>query len=508
MNKRLQKMLVVALALAAVTACDSRPDLSERYMLEKQLWKAQMIERKMNISLWHPSHDQARRALVEFRTVLELDPLKKHDTSDWDPLVVADIKRVLMVSRVAVASLYFLIGQYDQASDFYRATLKQHSLPADKKIDVEIDLARSLYVAGEVDTLQYELARMIRDISDSDEFWDSKFQVRESFLSIPAIVARIYKDLGDEERFIKAAAQAEVFYLRVLQTWDNPETEEWANYALLNLKVMGEDWYTALELIEGMLASQPKVETQAELELLRAEILYFALERKREGRAAFSAAAEKYDTISYGHAARLNLARAYLNDGDLEAGLQLLNEIESADDTPSEIRSRAMLSKAVVLQSLGLVDQAIPVLRRLMISYPHTSAAIEAPLVITEYFLERGDSTLARRNLDKAKDYYLSLIARSSNFTGNKYLVQDFLIENYLLTGQVEEIAGILEENSRNWDDQVSAGGLLRSGVVYLELMDDRENAIRVFKKCIELFPGTRFAKIAQEQLSALGVEG
>jgi hypothetical protein len=133
--------------------------------------------------------------------------------------------------------------------------------------------------------------------------------------------------------------------------------------------------------------------------------------------------------------------------------------------------------------------------------YPNTTPALEAPLVITRHYIASNNRQLAERSLERATEFYVSLLTRQSKYRGDRLLVQDFLIENYLTMGRAEEVAGILENRSLDWDEVSMVGGMFKSALLYSAILDDYESASRVLKKSIELFPETRYAKIAERQL-------
>jgi hypothetical protein len=136
--------------------------------------------------------------------------------------------------------------------------------------------------------------------------------------------------------------------------------------------------------------------------------------------------------------------------------------------------------------------------------YPHTDAAVEAPLVVTAHYVADQEDALAARSLERATEFYLSLISKQSNYTGNRLLLEDVMIRNYLLMGRAADAAVLLEEESVEWDEASTAAALLKAAEIYILVLDDREGAVRTLKKCIELFPETRYAKLAQARLNSL----
>jgi TolA-binding protein len=163
-----------------------------------------------------------------------------------------------------------------------------------------------------------------------------------------------------------------------------------------------------------------------------------------------------------------------------------------------------MLTLALHLEQTSRWDEALPLIRRVIQLYPHTDAAVEAPLIVTAHYVAEGDEALATRSLQRATDFYLSLISRQSNYSGNRLFLEDVLISNFLMMGRAEDVANLLEEESVEWDEASTAAALLKAADIYVEIIDDRPGAIRTLKKCIELFPETRYAKLAQARLASL----
>jgi tetratricopeptide (TPR) repeat protein len=262
-----------------------------------------------------------------------------------------------------------------------------------------------------------------------------------------------------------------------------------------------EDWPAAVAAIDRVTAD-PSREDRPGLLLLRAEILAFQMGRTSEGRRIFDdvAAGDSYAAP----AARLDVAILQLQSGDKDEGMALLRALETDRATPADIASRAMLVRARQFENDDTWDEALPILRRILRLYPFTSAAIEAPLVATRHYIEAGDREMARRSLERAREYYLSLMDRSSKFGGDRFAVADMLVENYLVAGEAQEAAELLQTSSSRWDDASTAGGMYRSALIYSDVLDDPVSARHILEKCIELFPDTRYAKIAQRQLRAL----
>jgi tetratricopeptide (TPR) repeat protein len=502
-NGRRTAMLLAGLLLAT-SGCRTREDVNARYALERLSWRAQVQERKINIAFIKASQRDLALAIERLNEVVAYDPLSRYDTSDWDPSVVRDIRRIRLVSRVALANLYFLSEQYREAEDFYSQMIGDAVLDFQKEMDVRLNLVRTVYLRGESDLLEEQCAAIFEEIKNSEDFWSGKYQLKDVYLGIPLVLSRMYAEREDSDKHREFSREAEQFYTRVARTWPGELVAAKAIYSRVMIRLQHERWEDALSDIETLMGDDVFESRWGELLLLKGEILAYAMDRVGEGRAVFTQLLEERPRTPAAFAAQYNLASITLDSGGERDGLEMLRELEAGKEVPAEIAARAMLARARYLERKARWDEALPLFRRLTKLYPSTESAVEAPLAVTRHYLATGEKTLARRNLERATEYYASLLERQSKYRGNRMLVSDFLIENYLAAGQAKEIAELLERKSGDWDESSWAGAILKSAVIYSAVLDDKENAERVLEKSIELFPETRYAKIAQQQLDSL----
>ena len=495
--------LVLTGALLAA-GCHSHEDVHARYSLERLSWRAQVQERKINIAFIKASQRDLALAIELLNDVVAYDPLSEYDTGAWDPKVVDDIRRIRLTSRIALANLYFLSEQYQQAGNFYARTLKDATIDFKRELDVRLNLVRTVYLTGETDLLEEQCAAIFDEIDQSDDFWAGKFALQDVFLGIPLVLTRLYADREETDRYREFCATAERFYTRVASTWPNDEIAAKAVYSRVMLFMQQEKWDSALSDIELLMGNAHFEGQRGQLLLLKGEILAYAKEDIPAGVAVFNKILNRYSGTPAGYAAQFDLASIKLQAGNERDGFEMLRELESGRNVPSEVAAKAMLTRALYLEKNHRWDEALPLFRRLVRLFPNSESAVGAPLVVTRHYLDTGELQLAKRNLDRATDYYASLLERQSKYQGDRLLVEDFLIENYLAMDRGKEVAELLVERSRNWDEISSAGAFLKSAVIYSAVLEDDENAARVLKKSIQLFPQTRYAKIAQQQLDQI----
>jgi outer membrane protein assembly factor BamD (BamD/ComL family) len=486
------------------TGCGTHDDIAARYSLERKLWRAQVHERKINIAFLRASQQGLYHAILAFNDLLSYDPLTEPGASGWDRNVVLDIRRIQIASKIALANLYFLSEQYHSAGEFYKRTLDDPTMGFSTRLDMRLNLARSLFMAGETDSLRAHCAGLFGQVVDSDEFWSGDVPLKDIFMQVPIFLVRYYREKGDDENYRRFGDLAEQFYERITTTWPGSPIAARASSAMVNLYLVEEEWRRAIREIDRVTRQNPDYEGLETMILLKGEILAFALDRKSEGTAVFEDIVREYPGTMVADVAQYDLAVLALRGEDTSAGERMLKDLETKDTADPEIKAKAMLTRARHLESTGRWDLALPILRRMLQLHPYTSSAVEAPLLATQHYVARDEPELAETSLERATEFYLSLISRRSNYGGNRLLIEDFLIENYLVAGRAADVATLLEEESEEWDEASTAGGLFRAALIYTEILDDPEQAVRTLKKCIELFPETRYAKVARAQLDAL----
>ncbi len=494
-------LLLVGMSLAA---CGTREDVSARYRLEKLLWKAQLHEREINIAFLQASQRGLILATDAFNQVLAVDPLTQPQADQWDPAVVADIRRIQMVSKIALANLYFLGEQYYDAGEYFNSSLRWSDLSFANKLDIRLNLARTMYLAGETDSLQNHCAILFEQISSSDLFWSGGVQLKEVFLQVPVFLVRYYRDRGEEERSRELGDLASTFYQRVSYAWPDSSIAMNARSAWIKLHLVLEDWPAALQAIDQLVAKSRATGGYENLLLLKGEIMAYGMDDNLGGMAVFDDIHRTFPGSAAAHMASYNLAVLGLKRGQFAEAERTLAELENTAVSDPEIGARSMLTLALHLEQTRRWDEALPLLRRVIRLYPHTEAAVEAPLIVTAHYVAAGNEELAVRSLERATSFYLSLISKQSNYGGNRLLLEDILIRNFLILDRAADAASLLEEKSIEWDEASTAAALLKAAAIYMEIMDDRAGAIRTLKKCIELFPETRYAKLARARLESL----
>ncbi len=498
---RRARLAVIAALVPVVSSCTGHDGVVARYRLEQKLWHAQFYQRRINISLVRASQNDTRLAIAGFDAVLADEPLAQPGAADFPPEVVSDIQQIHLSARVALASIYFLSERYADAGKMYQRTLEAAQPGLRDALEARLGAARSLYLAGENTEVMRQCAEMFRQISTSEEFWSGRFVPDGVFVDIPVVLARMYREAGDEVAYAEYRGLAGEFYARVAATWPGSAIAWQATLGAIQLRLVDEDWRGAAARIESILAAPDPRGDVAGLRLLLGEIYAFALGETARADSILTDVERRAAGTAVAYAARYDLGALLLQTGDEEGAMAAFRALEQDEATPGDVAARAMFARATTLDRRGAWDEALQLLRRMQQIYPHAPPSIEAPIVITRHYVAMGEHALAERTLERAREYYLSLIDRNSPYPGDRIGVQDALAESYASAGRAAEGAALLGSGPSSWDDASTAAGLLKSADVYATVLGDSARARDMLKKCIERFPGTRYSRLAARRL-------
>jgi tetratricopeptide (TPR) repeat protein len=419
---------------------------------------------------------------------------------------VEDIRAIQAVSGIALANLYFLSERYTDAGSLYRSTLEQGDLSLDRSLEARLGVARASYLVGETDAVMEECAAIFRELADNPAFQSGRQDIDPVFMNVPVALVRMYHESGDSLRAHEFAGLALGFYDRTAAGAGRPETALDARLGALQVCLAVEDWSGAVGRLEGILGDGTlEPDARPGLELLLAEILAFPMRQTGRATEILDRVVATAGGSGFDVAAAYDLAAIQAQQGNTVAAADLFRAIEQDKSAPAALASRAMFARARLLQEGGDWDEAYGLYRRVEQLYPHTTPALEAPLVMTRHFVATGETALALRTLERARDNYLSLLDRGSPFVGDRLVVQAALAESFLAAGEAAGVAELLGTGSLQWDDVSNAAGMLRSAEVYVTALGDTAQAALMLKKCVERFPETRYSRVAQRRLDELG---
>ncbi len=508
MNLMRHTALLLLASAAAVVGCRANEEIGIRYGLEKKLWKAEAIERRLDITVAGSSEREIEAAMQAYREIALYDVLRWFDGGAWNSSAVRDIRMLVAQANIAQASLAFLADRYVQPGIYFRSTIDDPIMYIDDNFRSKERLARLLYSGNSCERLDMESERFFRQLAGSDDFWSGSFVLKDALLSIPLVLLQMCDARNDPGRYAEYDDMAETFYTRIIRVWPDSIAAEQARLHMVFLLTIRADWSDALEAIDDMLDHQYGRNIAPRLMILKAYALAKGLNDPEAAVDVLVQVARLYPESEGAYAADLARGFIYMQAGDAERGLQLFLDIEKNERASEDVRSKAMLLRAVQLERQDTWNESMLILKRLMRFYPATPAALEAPLVVTRHYVSAGDTAHAATNLGRARAFYESLIERRNTLFERGYIVEDYLIENYILADRTEEIVRILSEESDSWGWSRSASALLKGARLCANVLHDTERSSELLKLCMRRFPETRYSRAAERDLAMIDSDG
>lgn len=493
------------LALVLICGCSSHEDVRVRYELERMLWRAQFHQRRVNIAFMGASGRDTRQAIEAYRRVVAADPFASGPREGWDPAVTDDIRAVLVSARVALANLYFATERYTDAGTLYAETLELGAMNFKDALEARMGAARASYMEGDQARVIAQCAKIFREVRESPAFWSGESAIDEVFLNIPVALVRLHDAAGESAAADSAATEALEFYRRVSGTWPGGRLDWQARLAVAQVHMLRGDWRLAAAGLDAIVSDPAQQAGEAGgLELVLGEIQAFRLAEVEAAKVRFESVRSRYAGTVAGHAAAYDLAALRLTLSDPEGAAQAFRDLERAAGVPEPVAARAMLARARILEDGGRWDDAFALLRRLEQQYPFTTAAIEAPLIVTRHYVSTGNTAMVGVAVAHANEFYNSLLDRRSAFPGSRVMVQSALAESFVASGRAGDAARVLGSGAESWDEMTTAAGMLKAAEIYHTVLGDSVQARRTLEQVIDRFPDTRYARAARQRMAAI----
>lgn len=493
--------LAVLAAGLVLIGCSPNRDAETRYKLEKQLWTAQRLEKKISSKYPYDTQMDWAVATAAYETVLAGVP-DMSESDVWRPVVVKDIEGVALMAKLGLIRLCFQESRSNAAVSYFKAEIFDPRTISLGAPEIRLERASSLYSSIDVDTLACR--SLLFDVIDSGALATNYVNPGDTLLGFPIYFAEVVRDKGDNERYAATIEAGERFYGQIIDSWADSLSGRQALYYRAQFRLLDGRLDAAEADVNRLLEEGHRGVELSDLLFLKGYILG-AEGRLDEARHVYGDLPESRRVpVSVGYLGRLNVAEIDIADGEYERAFAALEAIEHDDDAPQELVARAALVRALALERQGQWKQSLELLTWTCRLYPYTLSAMYVPLIAVRHDVAAGNMREGKKNLELATQYYLNIIAKDSAFLPFRHIAKDFLVECYLLMGRVEEVAALLETQGQKWGGENGSVALFKSGLIYMNLLGDREKAAKTFKKSVELFPQTRYSRVTQSQLDRM----
>jgi tetratricopeptide (TPR) repeat protein len=500
------RSLCVLLVLAAWSCggCASEEGIDARYAMERTAWEARMAETAIWRNPFAVGEPNLDAAIAAYEIVLAENPLNSPESRGWSEDVRMDIRELRLASTASLARLYFIRLQ-DNASVAYLAP-EAHGGPRSlsRRPDLGLSLVASIYGGVGRDASEERCSSLLQDIARDHLIWVGALDIGDTLLSMPGYLARVERGRNRDGSAGAQLDAADRFLKLIVETYPESYTGLRARMARAELYAVFGRFEDALSEIDAVLARRNLGVARDEALLRRGEILAHGLQRYSEAESVLTLVRSGGAGGPAARAADIELAFVRIKTAREQEGMRILRAVELAEDARAEIRATAMLLRADCLLERGDWAESQHILWRSCRLFPFTRASMIAPLVVLRRELATKGPQKAAEVRAKVEEFYVSIIERSSDSWRHRNLVQDHLIESYLILGDPLGAARMLERRAPSWAAETGSVGMLKSAMIYLNLLGDQENGVRMLKKCLDAFPRTRYSRVVRGQLETV----
>jgi tetratricopeptide (TPR) repeat protein len=488
--------------LATLCGCAGEKGTQALYAYEKVVWQARMAERRIWFDAFARRGEDVLTAIHFYEAALADNPLDEPAARTWTPRIRREIEKLRLSAKVALAKLYFIRLQEDACVTYFKSSLERHDLLFRDRKDLGLSLIRELYAREGRDPYETLCSSAITEIVRDDELWDDGRQIGDTLIAMPGFLVRVDLDRG--AALPDDIEQAEGFFGRVIATWPDSLVARKARLARADLHVLLERYDDALSDLDAVLHADPGAPDLDEITLFRGEILAHGLGRYADAETVLTRVLRDGRGGGLSRAATLDLAAIKMKTGKTREAVTMLRELETEKDTPPETQTAAMFLRALSINDAGEWEEAVTLLWRICRLHPFTRAGMISPLVMLRHELSIGDREGATNLHAKAVEFYSSAIDRNVAPIEYRHLVKDYLIESFLIVGDPRGAAETLADRAPSWAGENGSVGFIKSAMIYLNLLNDRENGVRMLEKCLDLFPGSRYSEWVRQRLDSL----
>jgi tetratricopeptide (TPR) repeat protein len=497
-GKRAAWMAVLP-CLLVIAGCRAEDDIRARYEYERLAWKVERYHQALHRSYIVSETRDRQLSIGLYEAFVSRDPRAREDTTRWDPTILRDIDRLVVSAEVLLAGLYLDQLQSEASGLYFRPSVDNDVGWDHSPWNVELRLCRALYVAGASEPEADRCLSILRKIFSDDGFWrGTPPPESDRLLDIPLALAR--SQAGGGSANDRGACQDSLldFLNEMIRRRPRTDLADRARAQRIQMLLQCGNLQGALGDVRVALGRERGHEALAQLRILEARIRGTTSQDRSAAGSTFQQVASDAAGTGAAFDAKLRQAELLLQSGRWEAGRDTLTAIERASGATAPIKGRAMLRQAQALERQGQWADAVAVLRRIPLLYPNTNSAVESYLLMSRCYAARHEPERARQNLERATEYYSTAIKRTSGTAQERLIFIDYLVENYLALGQALQAAQYLEAKSPTWIGDSRPAALFKSAMLYGVVLGDTADSHRVLKKCIELFPETRYAEVAR----------
>ncbi len=325
----------------------------------------------------------------------------------------------------------------------------------------------------------------------------------ETLLSLPANIAFVVKE-HVPTRLQDWVTWGREVYERIWEQWPQENAAQRARFLIHRLAVANGEWAVAIADLEAFEAGAESINDLYRARINRAEVMAFT-DQIEEALTLYRDCTAKAPLRELRGLARLRACDAIARLDGVDVAIDSLVVLSRDFADMTAIAAAAEARQARLMVQRGDWNQAIRQYRRIQTRYPNSDEGVDAPLSLVELYAARGDSVRARTAMQQAVTIYRHVLAAQPGDVPVAVDARNYLADLLVRVGEPHRALIELEQIHHFRGGSLDGTeALLKAARVAQENLGDKELSRRYLGRVLQEVPGSRLARLAQEQLDGL----
>jgi TolA-binding protein len=460
----------LSILLFALAGCGSR------YSAEKLYWQANQVAGRLSSGNRQITAAQYQKIISAYRRVAQRYPL--------EPLAAQ--------SQFTIAQIYTIQGKFEQAQAELGKIVNNFS--RDKET-----ASRAQFMIGNLYEQQgnWEMAAQ-----EYEKVFDL-YPLSSYGLRAPVYIAEHYQK-SDPAQAEKAYRRAVRGYEKLINDYSGTSVVPVIRNYLGAVYVSQGKWDDALAVWQETLNEYPQSPIGALSLFSIGELYKRQIKDLQKAIEVYEDFVSKYPESQIIKQAKFQIARLYLLKEDFSKAKAAFKEIADTYPQDKELCAFARLSLAACADSEGRWYAALKEYDKLMVDYPDSSAALQAPLLIAQHYIKVNLPDKAENAFREAIAKYENIISRSPQ-SRLAMEAQDLITLSRISQKEWQKAVESMQVLIKNYPDNPKAiTSLFAIAAIYHKQMNLPEKAAEAYAEFIEKYPGHFLAGISKTQLKTL----
>lgn len=493
------RWLLLAPAICAA-GCAETP-LSVRYAAERDLWRANRLERRVS------SNPEVAGPVLEetigaYARVIERYPATRIQGDPGESALLGSIRAGATLGLARMRSsgqrdfegaITVLFDNRFTAPENLEATVRLHS-----------ELIRLLDSAGRADSLVLVLDDLAARVPPVDPTGHAIPLVLEAPLRA-AEVREATSNIAESEKRLEEAA---TYYDRVITEHAASPAAVAARMAKANVFVKQQRFDSAVSILEQAMSEPAAASLMPGILYTQATVLSQGLHDHAGAIRRLRRLQREFPEDPRAPGAQVQIGIAFQAAGQPDSALAALADVERRYPARTETVSQALFLAASVLEQSGRIGAAQERYRDVATRYPRTTSGLLAPLQIAESYARAGDRTRAEATLLQAAAEYQRIARELGDDPGSRDVVLaalDHLADVWTRLGRwPDAVQALLTRGEGFPSDYRSPLAFIRAASIQEEQLKDRAAAIATLERVADRYPTLPLAKLATDKVARL----